>query len=75
MADPEKVTSLVNVRISSGTQASHVIVDTEENTQGLRKELERLQQQGRIYGHFVYKVEKETTVEEYMKWVRSQGLI
>lgn len=71
----DKVTSLVSIRISSGTQANHVIVDTQERTDFLKKELERLQQQGKIYGFFVYNVEKDTKVLDYMNWLRSQNII
>lgn len=69
-----KKTALISLRISSGTQASHVVVDTKENIESLRKELERLQQQGKIYGYIIYNVDKELPVEEYIKWVRSQNI-
>lgn len=70
----DKVTLLINVRMSSGTQANHVVVDTEERADFLRKELERLQQQGKIYGYFIHKVDKQTAAVDFMNWLRSQNI-
>ncbi|NJN05670.1 MAG: hypothetical protein HC814_03785 [Rhodobacteraceae bacterium] len=73
MSDPAVIeTSMVNIRMSSGTQATHVVVDTKESTDKLRVLLDKLLQQGKIYGYFVHKVDEKTDVETYLKWFRTQ---